>query len=519
MARFPPLLMTTYRFAEQHCSGDAPLKDYFPRVPLHQEALPLIPASVQDTRAGSSKHQVPPVAAETLALAARQQSGHSVELEPGSTATGKDVVEPAVPGMQAGSGMLSGIQNWDSLFPQALTPPPSHWQQTSAAAPCADAHAHSRTWWPRQDWRQQLEEGSCSKEGLCDQLSSCTASSATDTSMSPLTTEHSICEMLPTQKSGCAQTTVFPPQQIEINVAQGASLPSPGSSDVQAASTPAVQTQSMDTRSVDTHSVDNSCTAWSRRSDAAREAWAMPHQKSSSAQDGAMQEPSVDIHDLLLDSENDIGLQLNDAWPSLQAACGVRQHQQAKQEPEGQPGIIPDGQAEGQADQQPEAQQEVSPAQPENFVLQEHSHADVEELGSVQDAEQNRQQQQTVSDTDTAVQPHQVASASCFVTVSSPNQSSVSHVLEAERQDTASESCSSATAPLPQRPGQLLCEFYVGTGFCKFGQGCKFDHPAQYAVCLNSVGLPLRADELACPFYVKTGACKFGPSCKFDHPE
>ncbi len=84
-----------------------------------------------------------------------------------------------------------------------------------------------------------------------------------------------------------------------------------------------------------------------------------------------------------------------------------------------------------------------------------------------------------------------------------------------------SDQAASDRAPevFPQRPGQLLCDFYVRTGFCKFGQGCKFDHPVRFAVQLSSLGLPLRPHEPACPFYAKTGACKYGPSCKFHHPE
>ena len=81
------------------------------------------------------------------------------------------------------------------------------------------------------------------------------------------------------------------------------------------------------------------------------------------------------------------------------------------------------------------------------------------------------------------------------------------------------EACVGQKELFPQRPGQVLCDFYVRTGYCKFGQGCKFDHPLQYAVKLNSLGLPLRSSEPACPFYAKTGGCKFGPSCKFHHPE
>ena len=71
----------------------------------------------------------------------------------------------------------------------------------------------------------------------------------------------------------------------------------------------------------------------------------------------------------------------------------------------------------------------------------------------------------------------------------------------------------------PQRPGQPVCDFYQKTGHCRFGETCKFDHPAQYAVHVNRAGLPLRPGQIPCSFYARTGECKFGRSCKFDHPD
>ena len=71
----------------------------------------------------------------------------------------------------------------------------------------------------------------------------------------------------------------------------------------------------------------------------------------------------------------------------------------------------------------------------------------------------------------------------------------------------------------PSRPGQPICDFYTKTGHCKFGEGCRFDHPPHYKVQLNSGGLPMRPGEPICSHYDKTGLCKYGPSCKFDHPE
>ena len=52
----------------------------------------------------------------------------------------------------------------------------------------------------------------------------------------------------------------------------------------------------------------------------------------------------------------------------------------------------------------------------------------------------------------------------------------------------------------------------------QYGEACKFDHPAEFAISLNKQGLPLRPNEPICGFYAKKGECKFGRSCKFNHP-
>ncbi|EFJ40840.1 hypothetical protein VOLCADRAFT_107956 [Volvox carteri f. nagariensis] len=70
----------------------------------------------------------------------------------------------------------------------------------------------------------------------------------------------------------------------------------------------------------------------------------------------------------------------------------------------------------------------------------------------------------------------------------------------------------------PRRPGKQLCDFYVKTGHCKFGESCVFDHPELYAVRLTALGLPLRPEEQICTFYLKNNECRFGPACKFHHP-
>lgn len=76
----------------------------------------------------------------------------------------------------------------------------------------------------------------------------------------------------------------------------------------------------------------------------------------------------------------------------------------------------------------------------------------------------------------------------------------------------------------PQRVGEPACQFYMKTGTCKFGAACKFDHPKHGGgslsqVPLNYNGFPIRPGEKECSYYLKTGQCKFGILCKFHHPQ
>ncbi|XP_073028768.1 zinc finger CCCH domain-containing protein 32-like isoform X2 [Primulina eburnea] len=66
--------------------------------------------------------------------------------------------------------------------------------------------------------------------------------------------------------------------------------------------------------------------------------------------------------------------------------------------------------------------------------------------------------------------------------------------------------------------------YYMRTGMCKFGASCKYHHPnhgvgSSGPVTLNFYGYPLRPGEKECSYYVKTGHCKFGITCKFHHPQ
>ncbi|KZV23678.1 zinc finger CCCH domain-containing protein 58-like [Dorcoceras hygrometricum] len=76
----------------------------------------------------------------------------------------------------------------------------------------------------------------------------------------------------------------------------------------------------------------------------------------------------------------------------------------------------------------------------------------------------------------------------------------------------------------PERVGQPVCQYYMRNGTCKFGASCKYDHPKNGVespdpLSLNFYGYPLRPGERECSYYLKTGQCKFGITCKFDHPQ
>ncbi|XP_030508043.2 zinc finger CCCH domain-containing protein 32 isoform X1 [Cannabis sativa] len=81
-----------------------------------------------------------------------------------------------------------------------------------------------------------------------------------------------------------------------------------------------------------------------------------------------------------------------------------------------------------------------------------------------------------------------------------------------------------ATGEYPERVGEPICQYYLKTGTCKFGASCKFHHPKHGGgslsqAPLNVYGYPLRPGEAECSYYLKTGQCKFGLTCKFHHPQ
>ncbi|CAF2101900.1 hypothetical protein BRARA_E02837 [Brassica rapa] len=110
------------------------------------------------------------------------------------------------------------------------------------------------------------------------------------------------------------------------------------------------------------------------------------------------------------------------------------------------------------------------------------------------------------------------SAASLYQTLAQPSVDVYNHALGA------------LTATYPQRPGQPECDYYMKTGECKFGERCRFHHPAdrlnatskqapqQPNVKLSLAGYPRREGAQNCPYYMKTGTCKYGATCKFDHP-
>jgi len=69
-------------------------------------------------------------------------------------------------------------------------------------------------------------------------------------------------------------------------------------------------------------------------------------------------------------------------------------------------------------------------------------------------------------------------------------------------------------ARFPQRPGEPECSFFLKTGDCKYGPGCKFHHPLAKAAIENDQN---KKDRAPCQFYAKQGSCAYGAMCRFRH--
>ncbi|KAL3634577.1 hypothetical protein CASFOL_021631 [Castilleja foliolosa] len=76
----------------------------------------------------------------------------------------------------------------------------------------------------------------------------------------------------------------------------------------------------------------------------------------------------------------------------------------------------------------------------------------------------------------------------------------------------------------PERIGQPVCQYYMRTGMCKFGTSCKYHHPkyglgSSSPTTLDIYGYSLKPGEKECSHYMRTGQCKFGLTCKYNHPQ
>ncbi|KAL2492353.1 Zinc finger CCCH domain-containing protein 43 [Abeliophyllum distichum] len=76
----------------------------------------------------------------------------------------------------------------------------------------------------------------------------------------------------------------------------------------------------------------------------------------------------------------------------------------------------------------------------------------------------------------------------------------------------------------PERAGQIECKYYLTSGGCKYGKACKYYHDTGKSSTspileVNFLGLPIRLGEKECPYYMRNGSCKYGSSCRYHHPE
>ena len=391
------------------------------------------------------------------------------------------------------------MQNWDRLIPHPLFPAPMSEQHSSAATSRDAAHMHRRTWWPRQG-SALIDASSVTEQNGTSRLLVSALHHAADISQPPQAVFGTVARVSCNDQSD--QDQMLLPQQMDDS---------------------------------------NRC---SKRPAAVSAAWVV-HQQATPSLHPTPQECSERTQGSVVEGEGGVCQQLEDqAWPLLQAASTAQQQKDpAQQRQQQQQSTQQQQQLQGQQQQQQSAQQGQQQGHQQQRWQQQQTQGEAElaliqgdtarlqyeayresQASKPRAQAQQQQQQHSVSGI-AAEQQHEYSSASCSLMCSHAHQhlSNPPRSKEADLHLTlasaskVSEAHMDAVGPFPHRPGQSLCDFYVRTGFCKFGQGCKFDHPEQFAVCFNSLGLPLRGQEATCPFYAKTGVCKFGPSCKFDH--
>ena len=495
--------MTTYKFAQHHCSSDPPLRDYFLQQPLQVQALPL--------------HSSPKTAGHAPNAPGHVQDGPANTPQPASQGLqARPVSVSGLPSLGEGSAPNASIPNAHSsndAVPRKslgdVTLPPSFPEQCSRSAvggadPPGRKGAVSGTFYGDAVVTLRTVRHGVTTQDAVEAASKLGASALA--SASPDLPEKLEMRLMP----GTDQRKWWPRQSWYRNKANptAAEMCMAGSDNTAKAAS-----------AEDAESCEATSGSVSQRPAAASAAWAV-HQQSLSNQ-GDSSPKQVDQKP---SSQSGLGeglLSRDVAWPSLQDAAGVRQHQQLPKQ------LL--GPAQGVMSVQEGAEQKLPHQVPLHGGLQLPMQRPVPSFQVQVDVPPDSVTACQGSDYVSHAMLEAVVSEVCCRETgdSSHNQQeglqgpqAMSHPGDLDCTEPGQQPCSvHALEALPQRPGQMLCDFYVRTGFCKFQQACKFDHPVEFAVKVNSLGLPLRAHGLACPYYAKNGTCKFGPSCKFHHPE
>ena len=508
--------MTTYKFAQHHCSSDPPLRDYFGQQPLQAQALPLqgppkttghapiAPGHVQDGPASSSQSASQGLQARTIFVS------ELPSLEEGS-GPNASIPHPhssndAVPRKGFGDGAL----------------PPSFPEQCSRNA-VGGADSLGCKGPVKSSFTGDAVVTSCTvRDGMTTRDAMEAASklgASTLASTSPGPSQKADMRLVP----GTDQRDWWPRQPFYHNKANptAAEICMAGSDDFAKAASAA--------SAEDAESCEAVSGSVSQRPAAASAAWAVRQQSLSNQGDSSSKQgdssseqvEKVDQEQSLQSGQGDGLMSHDEAWPSLQDAAGVKQHQQL-------PKQLP-GQAQGVMSVQEGAgrklpQQLALHGGPQLLMQQPltsvHVQADAppESVIACQGSDHVSHAMQEAGVSEDCCK--EIGDSSHDQQEGLQGPEATSHPGELDCTQLGQHPCSAhAPEAFPQRPGQMLCDFYVRTGFCKFQQACKYDHPVEFAVKVNSLGLPLRAHGLACSYYAKTGSCKFGPSCKFHHPE
>ena len=520
--------MTAYKFAQQHCSSEPPLQDYFPlQQPLPAEAQPPCEPGrsagqfqeaqghVQDGPATNSQPasqgvQVKPVPHPEIAVPGNLP-GANVGVS--RSHSNNDIVQETAHGDAVAPSVVPGQQSRDAVGtnkPQGSIHAAPGLSSAAVTSPFKTTDGGLMTDCPKESAAQR--EGVAVTEGLHAALpeKSGTPSGMAGTSHGPGVSQR---EWWPRQAALQTGPGLLATVTTLDNSAEVSEHTNAASSEGTGGNVPAA----LGTR---------------QRPAAASAAWAVRQQTGFAEEQSEAVRTS--LNPSLQSGLQEAVLTLDEAWPSLQDAAGGQERQQLMlplpQQQQQQLGLMRQLPA-----QQPELPQQLPPV-PGQQLLMQQLFPPVHPLVSVH-SECIQACQASDQGADAVQQAVVHSPINCQSVHGDDNDhmhQELSQSTEALSQSTeavSSSGCSGATQPVqnrasasalgtfPQRPGQLHCEFYVRNGFCKFGQSCKFDHPVHFAVQLSSLGLPLRRHEPACPYYAKTSECKFGPSCKFDHPE